>query len=261
MKQIWNRISKNGKFSKISEFYFPVIAIVLSICLTVLNFIGVLELSQSALLSIVIILLTVLVGTNLVERFGVLSSISEKIVAPGERYTLLTVREEYEKSHLIDENFNGITEIDIMAIANTSFLRGNGITILKNAANKKIKVKLLSIDPGSQLAGIYEYSKILNSTSIPLQGNIDAYKTACASDPNFKCHVEMKVCDIIIPYSMIIMKKNNKVISLKLDLYTNNVDYNLRRSIIIHPSDKKNIQFFLDNWKFLWGLKNNRIIS
>ena len=81
MKKLWNSISKNGKYSVIGEFFIPVLTIIACIILLVFNFSGVISLTQSNLLNIAIILLTVLVATNLIERFSILSSIFEKLVA------------------------------------------------------------------------------------------------------------------------------------------------------------------------------------
>ena len=93
-------------------------------------------------------------------------------------------------------------------------------------------------------ASIYETSKILSSVSIPLSGNVDTYKKARKSSKKFQENITMKVCDKIIPYSLMILKKNGQIKTMKIDLYSNNVEYTDRRSIIIPPTDTENIDFF-----------------
>ena len=93
-------------------------------------------------------------------------------------------------------------------------------------------------------ASIYETSKILSSVSIPLSGNVDTYKKPRKSSKKFQENITMKVCDKIIPYSLMILKKNGQIKTMKIDLYSNNVEYTDRRSIIIPPTDTENIDFF-----------------
>lgn len=71
----------------------------------------------------------------------------------------------------------------------------------------------------------------------------------------------MKVCNKIIPYSLMILKKNGQIKTIKIDLYSNNVEYNDRRSIIIPPTDTENIDFFLAQWEFLWTQEDNLEIT
>lgn len=256
MKKLFDRITRGGKLG-IIEFVISVLAIFSSLLLLLLDFNGVISLTQENLVCIAIILLGILVASSLIERFGILSSIFENLVAPDESRAYLAIRNQYDRSHPIDDYYPDITEMCIMAIANTSFLRGNGITYLKQAAQKGIKVKLLSINPDSSLASIYETSKILNSVSIPLSGNIDSYKRTRKSYKKFQENVTLKVCDKIIPYSLMILKKNGQIKTLKIDLYSNNVEYNDRRSVIIPPTDTENIDFFLRQWDFLWNQEDN----
>lgn len=256
MKKLWNRIAQHGKLSRV-EFIISSLAILASILLLILDFSGIFSLTQEQLISIAIILLGIIMASSLIERYGILSSICENLVAPDENRAYLAVRSQYDRMHPIDDNYPDITEMCIMAIANTSFLRGNGIMRLKQAAQKGVKVKLLSIDPESNLANIYESSKILSTVSIPLSENIVCYKNARKSNRKFQENITMKVCDKIIPYSLIVLKKNDQVKRIKIDLYSNNVEYTDRRSIIIPPTDIENIDFFLSQWEYLWNHEDN----
>lgn len=58
-----------------------------------------------------------------------------------------------------------------------------------------------------------------------------------------------------------ILKKNGQIKTIKIDLYSNNVEYNDRRSIIIPPTDTENIDFFLAQWEFLWTQEDNLEIT
>ena len=160
MRKLWNRITHSGKLG-IVEFIISALALIASGLLLLLDFSGVISLKQENLICIAIVLLGILVASSLIERFGILSSIFENLLAPDESHAYLAVREQYNRAHPVDDYYSDITEMCIMAVANTSFLRGNGITYLKKAAQKNIKVKLLSINPDSSLASIYETSKYL----------------------------------------------------------------------------------------------------
>lgn len=257
-EKLWNRIIHSGKLA-IVEFIISTLAIISSFLLLILDFSGVILLTQENLVCISIILLGILVTSSLIERFGILSSIYENIVAPDESRAYLSIRDQYDRTHSVDDYYSDITEICVMAIANTSFLRGNGITHIKRAAQKGIQVKLLSIDP---LASIYETSKILSSVSIPLTGNIESYRQARRSgNKKFNQNVTLKVCNKIIPYSLMILKKNNQIKTMKIDLYSNDVEYTDRRSVIIPPTDTENIDFFLRQWDFLWNQEDNKEIT
>lgn len=260
MKKLWSRISQNGKLN-IADFIIAILAIIASVLLFVLNFSGVISLNQDDLICIAIFLLGILIASSLIERYGILSSIYEDLITPDDTHAFLTVRDQYNRLHPVEDDYANITEMCIMAIANTSFLRGNGITYLKSAAQKGIKVKLLSINPDSDLANYYEISKILSTVSLPLSGNIDSYIQARKSSIKFRKNVTLKVCNKIIPYSLMILKKNNQIKTMKLDLYSNNVEYTDRRSIIIPPTDIENINFFLKQWEFLWNQEDNIVIA
>lgn len=164
-EKIWNRIIHSGKLGVI-EFIISLLALISSMFLLILDFNGVVSLTQENLVCIAIILLGILVASSLIERYGVLSSIFENLVSPDESHAYLSVRSQYDRLHPVDDYYSDITEMCVMAIANTSFLRGNGIMNLVQAARKGITVKLLSIDPNSELANFYETSKILSQVSI-----------------------------------------------------------------------------------------------
>ena len=259
VKKLWNHISRNGKLS-IVEFLITILTLICGLFLLVLDFSGKISLGQEDLVRIAIILLEILIASSLIERFGILSSIYENLIVPDKNHAYLTVRDMYNRAHPVDDDYSDITEMCVMAIANTSFLRGNGITSLKKAAQKGIKVKLLSINPTSDLASIYETSKILSSTSIPLSDNIEYYKRARKNN-KFQKNVTLKVCKKIIPYSLMILKRNDQIKTMKIDLYSNNVEYTDRRSIIIPPTDIENIRFFLNQWEFMWNQEDNSEIT
>lgn len=259
MKRLWKRIRNSGKVN-IVDFIISVLAVISSIIMLVLNYSGIIKLDQSDLICIAIVLLGLIITSTLIERYGILSSIYEGFSAPDENRPYMVIRNKYDHLFPIDNLMSDITEMDVMAIANTSFLSGNGITHLVQAAKKGVKVKLLSIDPDSELASFYEKSKILSPISVPLSGNIESYKRARNRNKKFQDNIEMKVCSTIIPYSLMILRKHGQIKAIKIDLYTNNVEYYDRRSIIIPPTDIENIDLFLKQWEYLWGQESNREI-
>lgn len=259
MKRLWKRIRDSGKVT-IVDFIISVLAVIASIIMLVLNYNDIIHLRLNDLICIAIVLLGLIITSILIERYGILCSIYEGFSKPDENRAFMVIRNRYEHLYPIDDLISDITEMDVMAIANTTFLSGSGITHLVQAAKKGVKVKLLSIDPGSELAFFYEKSKILSPISIPLSGNVESYKRARNRNKKFQDNIEMKVCNTIIPYSLMILRKRGQIKTIKIDLYTNNVEYYDRRSIIIPSTDIENVDFFLKQWEYLWGQESNREI-
>lgn len=260
MRKLWSKV-KAGGVPSIVEFFVSVMSAIAGLLIVCLNYGGFIKLTLDDLVSIVVIILSIIVTSNMLERYGILSDIYGKISAPGGNSAYVTVRKKYEQLHPYDDLVSDVTEIYLLAIANTSFLKGNGLSRLQDAAKKNVKVKLLSLDPEGSLAKEYEASKILSPVSLPLQGNIESYQRGRKTNKKMQACVEMKVCNAIIPYSMMIVKKGNHVKLIKVDLYANDVDYRERRSIIIPPTDADAVNFFLSQWDTLWNDTNNRTIE
>lgn len=94
---------------------------------------------------------------------------------------VIVSRTKLEKSKSLDEVWNGADEICLLAIANTSFLRGNGISRIKEAVNRGVRFKLVSLDPSYSAIKEYEESGIISPTSLPVNGNVNAYINNCTS--------------------------------------------------------------------------------
>lgn len=259
-KGFWKRV-KGGGISSITEFIILLLSVIASIILLLFDFLNIIILSPEKQLSLIIILLSILVAANISEKYGILSELRESIYGLDETHPYLTVRQKYEKIHPLDELLTDATELNLLAIANTSFLKGNGLTHLTNAVRKGIRVKIISLQPQSAAEQLYTDSKILNQVSIPLIDNIESYLNVAKHDKKVRELVEMKVCDLIIPYSMIIIKKNNQVTYMKVDLYSMDVEYPDRRSLIIPINDFENINFFLDQWEKYWNHASSMVVT
>ena len=173
-------------------------------------------------------------------------------------------RRKLEKSKNLDEVWNGADEICLLAIANTSFLRGNGISKLKEAVNRGTKFKLVSLHPEFDAIREYKNSGILSSTSLPLGQNVDDYISNCIKSgdgrksrrretKDFKDMVELRLTTYQLPYSMMIVKKQGKVRTIKVDLYGLDMDYLDRRSFYIPVDDEDNIKFYEEQWNTVWN--------
>lgn len=260
MKKLWKNVIRKSKI-EIAQFLVAVLAVIASVTILLLNFWGIFTTSDSQILNISIILLDLLISSSLIERYGILEDLDEKCSTRDETSAYLTTRRLFDHTHPVEELWDGASEVCILAIANTSFLRGSGITRLQEAARKGVKINLLSIDPSSALAKEYETSHILSSISIPLEDNLKSYKQYCKRYKNFRKNVTLKVCNIMIPYSMMIVKKGDLVKHIKIDLYSTGVEYIDRRSIVIPSTDIVNIEFFLAQWNALWGDPQTIIIE
>ena len=52
---------------------------------------------------------------------------------------------------------------------------------------------------------------------------------------------------------MMIVKKRNHVMAIKVDLYGVDIDYMDRRSFYIYEDDEDNIKYYLDQWDAVWN--------
>lgn len=171
-------------------------------------------------------------------------------------------RNSLERSRSLDELWNGADEVCLLAIANTSFLKGNGISRIKDGINKGIKFKLITLNPECKaLIDDYDESGIISPTSLPVGANVNSYIRNCNSNPqnrrqretkNFKAMVEMRLTTYLLPYSMMIVKKSGRIHTIKVDLYGVNIDYVDRRSFYIPAEDEDNIAFYEEQWNTIW---------
>lgn len=158
--------------------------------------------------------------------------------------------------------WNNADEIYLLAIANTSFLGGNGISKIQEAVNKGVKFKLVTLNPAYDTINEYNESGIISPTSLPLSDNINAYINAYKGSINgrngkkkandFKTMVDFRLTTYLLPYSMMIVKRNGKISTIKVDLYGVDIEYTDRRSFYIPAEDEENIQFYEDQWNIVW---------
>lgn len=252
------------------EMQVSVGLIVVSVLIVILNFIGIIDISVKILLSLVILLLCSSYGVSLLQDIDTLNGIASNIQNISSTVTtvnnklmdakstkdVILPRKAIDNQTNLNDIWGEATEINLLALANTSFLRGNGIIKIKEATQKGTKIKIISLNPQSNLELDYEKSNIVSETSLPLSGNIDAYKKQCRKSIKFKNNVELKVTDYLLPYSMMIVKKEKDVIFLKVDLYGVDIDYMSRRSFVVSNDDYENIDFYLKQWEKIWKDKN-----
>lgn len=171
-------------------------------------------------------------------------------------------RKELERNRSLDEVWNNADEIYLLAIANTSFLRGNGIYKIQEAVGKGVKFKLVTLNPAYDAIKEYIESRIISPTSLPLSDNINAYIKVCKGNSNgrnvkkrtnnFSTMVDFRLTTYLLPYSMMIVKRNGKTSTIKVDLYGVDIDYTDRRSFYIPAEDEENIQFYEEQWNMVW---------
>lgn len=221
-----------------------------------LDFLGFFELSTGTMLQIVIFDMSVLISLHVIERYGVLDDIvQQNDPRNSKRATYVTTREKYETEANDDvrRSWDRATEIDICAIANTSFLRGNGVLSIRKLAQKGVKIHFISLNPKSTLMQEYIKSKILNEQSMPPEDNIKTYLRECRRNDKFKKNVKLQLCDTILPYSLIIVKRKDQVQYIKVDSYALNAELKDRRCFIIPSTDDENISFYLNQWEYIWN--------
>ena len=183
---------------------------------------------------------------------------------------VIVSRKILERNKSLDEVWDGAEEVYLFAIANTSFLRGNGISKIKEAINKGVKFKLVSLNPCYDAIKEYNDSGIISQTSIPVGGNVNAYINNCKNsnsnrngkkreENNFKTMVELRLTTYLLPYSMMIVKKNGKISTIKVDLYGLDMEYTERRSFYIPAEDEENIKFYEEQWNTVWDNKEKTI--
>lgn len=108
----------------------------------------------------------------------------------------------------------------MFAIANTSFLRGNGISKIKEAVNRGVKFNLVSLDPNYDAIKEYEDSGILSQTLMRVGQNVNDYISNCKNSKSrngrkkyvndFPTMIDLRLTTYLLPYSMMILKKNGK---------------------------------------------------
>lgn len=178
---------------------------------------------------------------------------------------VIVSRSELERNISLDEVWSGADEVCLLAIANTSFLRGNGISKIKEAVNRGVKFKIISLDPDYYTVKEYIESNIISETSLPVSENVNAYINNCKNNTDrnnkknhgndFRKNVEMRLTTYLLPYSMMIVKKNEKVKTIKVDLYGVDMEYSDRRSFYIPAEDGENIRFYEEQWNTVWENK------
>lgn len=182
---------------------------------------------------------------------------------------VIVSRSELERNISLDEVWWEADEVCLLAIANTSFLKGNGISKIKEAVNRGVKFKIVSLDPDYNAIKEYESSKIISPTSLPVSENVKAYINNCKNNAgrnnrrnqenNFRRNVEMRLTTYLLPYSMMIVKKNEKIKTIKVDLYGVDMEYRDRRSFYIPSEDGENIRFYEEQWNIVWENKEKTI--
>ncbi len=172
-----------------------------------------------------------------------------------------------EKDKNLDEVWKDAEEVYLMAIANTSFLKGNGISRIEEAVNRGIKFKVVCLNPGYKALDEYKESGIISQTSLPACDNVNNYINNCKNDSNgdvkrkndFKTMVELRLTTYLLPYSMMIVKKNGNISTIKIDLYGLKMRYRDRRSFYIPYEDEKNIEFYEKQWKTVWNDRSKTV--
>lgn len=298
------------KRGKLLQAIVSLVIILGSIGIAIANLAGYLEMSESKLLNIIILLLCGIGIIYVVEEVDVfeeirmqVSKLPDKVenvkneIFENEKKELKNVqdemkniksgldevhellkdadtpkvviqsRRELEKNKSLDEVWSDADEVYLLAIANTGFLRGNGIIKIKEAVNRGVKFKLVSLNPDYDAINEYEASNIISPTSIPVNENINAYISNCNNSKNnrnkqmndFKTMVEFKLTTYLLPYSMMIVKKDGKINTIKVDLYGVDIEYTERRSFYIPADDEENIKFYEDQWNSIWENKRKTI--
>lgn len=251
------------------EFFVTIVIIAISILIVFLNFSGIFPFSDSDLLSIVILLLcsTACIGVlrgfdtnikikqNISDIHTSIDNISEHLNLGNHKSTkgVILPRNRLDEDRSLDDLWDGATEVRLLAIANTSVLKGNGVQHIKQAVEKGIRFKIVSLDPKSKIVPAYIDSEIVSDTSLPLEDNLKAYKTQCERSNIFRKNVDLKVTDYLIPYSMMIVMQNDEVLKIKVDLYGVAMDYLNRRSFYVTRGDDENIDFYLNQWDIIWN--------
>ena len=176
---------------------------------------------------------------------------------------VIVSRKKLERSESLDEVWNGADEIYLLAIANTSFLKGNGISKIKDAVKRGVRFKMVSLNPDFSAITEYEQSGIISETSLPVSANVNEYIKQCSisggnrrdrrkETRDFNDMVEFRLTTYLLPYSMMIVKKHGKINKIKVDLYGLDMDYLERRSFYIPADDEENINFYEEQWKTVW---------
>jgi len=245
------------KFKKLSwsekiELVVVMFSIFASLCIVILDYMGLFQIDDKALLQVIILQLDLIVGVVLIERYGILKNIFEN-VGVGKTFSMLSTREQIESLYPLKERWEDATEVRIVAMANTAFLRGTGLDFLQEAVQRGVKIHMVCLEPGSSLAQLYIDSKILDIISLPLENNIEYYQNMVNTSEAFKNNTELRFCDVVLPYSMMIVRKDEEVKSIKVDLYAIDENHKNRRSFMVDLADSENINFYLSQWDKIWS--------
>lgn len=256
MKKIKIWFSNKSKSEKI-EFITILTTIIISGILILLDYCDLFNIDIKGYLTITVVLLSLVIGLNLSEKHDTMNKFL-KVFSNGSNLYTIRPRNAQTQEVPFEDCWRDAKEIDIISIANTAFLKGQGLDRLRKATQSGVSFKIISLDPDDILCEKYISSKILSPISMPLHENISGYKEYTRNYPDMTKYVTVKTADYIIPYSMMIVKdRNNSVSSIKVDIYSVNTDIQDRRCFFVDMNDKKNVDFYLKQWDYLWETARN----
>lgn len=275
MKKLWTKFINSG-FSQKIEMVVTFLLVVGGICVLILNLSGLISFTEGELLSLVIALLCCIAVSRTLQDLDTVTDIydaiknsnkeimelSSKVKNLNSTKELIVSRDNLDEKHNLTELWTGATEVRLLAIANTSFLGGNGVQHIKKAIKNGVHFNIISLDPDSDCVDAYKRSHIVSETSLPLENNLTTYKRHAIRDPLFRKNVILKITDYLIPYSMMIVMRNDDVLKIKVDLYGVDMDFMTRRSFYVSEDDSDNIEFYLKQWNAIWNnLEMTRIVE
>lgn len=275
IKERWKKIKTLNK-GKIFQIVISILIVIVSFIVVTLNYVGIYKFDDSNLLSIIIVLLCNVAIIYVFDEIDIFAEINRQLIdmpnniqnqisdlyqnmMSNKSNNIIRSRKKLENLISINEIWEGASEVYLLALANTGFLKGNGISKIKDAIKEGIRFKIVSISPDFPALKEYIESNIISETSLPVSDNINAYIYNCNKsnlkhdEVDFKEMVEMRLTTFLLPYSMMIVKKGNRIKRIKVDIYGVDVEYMERRSFYINEEDEENINYYINQWNKVWN--------
>ena len=199
MKKYIEQFKKMGIAQKM-DIVVTILVLIVSIIVVILDLSGLYKMDNNILLSLVLTLLCGIVVICLLNEFDIFADTKQNIGDLGSLINniqtdtdqikqilkdadstrnVIKSRREIETQIDLQQVWEGADEICLLAIANTGFLRGNGISRIKEAVSKGVQFKMISLDPDFSTLKEYEESGIISETSLPVYENVKSYIRNC----------------------------------------------------------------------------------
>lgn len=152
-----NFFKSKSKFQILDMFMFIILALS-SIVLSILDFIGILNLSLEKIMDLILLIMGFIVTSTLVERYFILdtiiqnmnNSILNSMISLSDRKSI-----EEDPQNSLEERFKDASEVYIVNHSNLTLMNADNISYIEDAVSKILSLNLLVLNLLVMLQKIY----------------------------------------------------------------------------------------------------------